>query len=114
VVDASPGTKVPRGPPRDPYAEPVDAWDVSLAIAFVPALSLARQQQAIEALEALAPAELELTEVGCRVRLVVQAADSESARNDGEFTLARALSSVGHTMHTAPISTASVRAAGQV
>lgn len=87
----------------------MDAFEISLAVAFVPPLSIARQQQTIEALEALSPEGLDLTEAGCRVRMIVEAADSETARNDGEFAVARALSAAGHTMHTAPISTASVR-----
>ncbi len=89
----------------------MDAYEVSLAVAFQPALSIAKQQQAIECLERLAPQRLEVTNAGCAVTLAVQAADSEAARNDAEFTVARALSTAGHTMLTAPIKTESVRAA---
>ena len=86
----------------------MDAFEVSLAVGFRPALSIAKQQQAIECLERLSPALLEVTDDGCRVRLVVSAADSEEARNDAEFSVARALSTAGHTMYSAPIKTESV------
>jgi outer membrane murein-binding lipoprotein Lpp len=88
----------------------VDAYEVSLAVAFRPPLTIAKQQQAIECLETLAPQQLEVTNDSCSVRLAVQAADSEAARNDAEFAVARALSTAGHTMYTAPITTESVRA----
>jgi hypothetical protein len=77
----------------------------------VPALSIARQQQALDCLDRLGPANLEVTDSGCAVDLLVQAEDSEAARNDGEFAVARALSSAGHTMNTAPISVRSVHPA---
>jgi hypothetical protein len=40
--------------------------------------------------------------------LAVPGSDSEEARNDAEFAVARALATAGHTMRTAPIRTASV------
>lgn len=86
----------------------MDTYDVALAVSFDPPLSIARQQQAMECLDALAPAALEVTNASCAVTLAVQAADTEAARNDAEFTVARALATAGHTMHTAPIRTASV------
>jgi hypothetical protein len=89
----------------------VDAYEVSLAVAFQPPLSIAKQQQAIECLETLTPVQLEVTNALCSVRLAVQADDSEAARNDAEFAVARALSTAGHTMITAPIKTESVRPA---
>ena len=71
----------------------MDAYEVSLRVAFQPALTIAKQQRAMECLEAV----------------VVPAPDSEAARNDAEFAVARALSTAGHTMITAPIKTESVR-----
>ena len=88
----------------------MDTYQVSLAVAFQPPLSIAKQQQAIECLERLAPAQLEVTNDRCSVQLAVQADDSEAARNDAEFAVARALSTAGHTMYSAPIKTESVRA----
>ena len=81
----------------------MDAYEVSLRVAFQPALTIAKQQRAMECLEAL------VTNSVCLLRVVVPAPDSEAARNDAEFAVARALSTAGHTMITAPIKTESVR-----
>jgi hypothetical protein len=86
----------------------VDACDVGLAVRFDPPLTIARQQQTIDCLSALNPSRLEVEPTACAVTVQVSGADSEAARNDAEFAVARALASVGHTMRTAPISTASV------
>jgi hypothetical protein len=86
----------------------VDAYEVALAVRFSPPLSIARQQQTTDCLAALNPSRLEVEPTSCSVTLQVRGADSEAARNDAEFAVARALATAGHTMHTAPISTASV------
>ena len=86
----------------------MDAYEVSLSVAFQPALSITKQQRAMECLETLAPRLLEVTNSLCLLRVVVPAPDSEAARNDAEFAVARALSTAGHTMLTAPIKTQSV------
>jgi hypothetical protein len=89
----------------------VDTYEVALAVRFEPPLTIGRQQQAVDCLEALAPRALEVEPASCSVTLAVAAADSEAARNEAEFSVARALASAGHTMRTAPITTASVRPA---
>ena len=89
----------------------MDTYEVSLAVTFQPPLSIAREQQAMDCLEALGPRALEVTSTDCAVTLAIDGDDSESARNEAEFTVARALATAGHTMHTAPIRTSSVRPA---
>lgn len=96
---------------RGPYPGEVDTYEVALAVTFEPPLTIARQQQAIECLEVLGPRRLEVEPTACAVTLAVTAADSEAARNEAEFSVARALASAGHTMRTAPIRTASVHPA---
>ena len=89
----------------------MDTYEVALAVTFDPPLTITRQQQAIECLEGLGPRSLEVEPATCSVTLAVDAADSEAARNEAEFSVAHALASAGHTMLTAPIRTASVRPA---
>jgi hypothetical protein len=86
----------------------VETYEVALAVTFQPPLTIARQQQAMDCLEALGPRSLEVGNAGCSVTLTISGDDSESARNEAEFTVARALADAGHTMHSAPIRTASV------
>jgi hypothetical protein len=90
----------------------VGTYRVSLSISFSPALTIARQQQVMEALEALHPESLDFTDAGLAVELLAQGADSEAAHNDAEFSVARVLSAAGHTMSTAPIRTRRVTEVG--
>jgi hypothetical protein len=88
----------------------MDAYEVELAIRFDPPLSIARQQLTTDSLAALQPSHLEVEPTSCAVTVQVSGADSEAARNEAEYAVARALATAGHTKQTAPISTASVTA----
>jgi hypothetical protein len=93
------------------YPGRVETYEVALVVTFQPPLTIAREQQAMDCLEALGPLSLEVDDAGCSVTLAISGDDSESARNEAEFTVARALATAGHTMYSAPIRTASVRPA---
>ena len=83
-------------------------YRVSLLVGFTPALSIARQQKVMDAIESLHPHSVDFTDAGCAVELTATGSDSESARNEAEYSLAHVLFEAGHTMRTAPITTTGV------
>lgn len=89
------------------------AYQVSLRVDFSPPLTIARQQQVMDALAALDPDGLEVGDGACELVLRAEASRSEAARVEAEDAVARVLASAGHTMRTAPISTTAVVAAGR-
>ncbi len=103
---------MPRGDGCGVYALGVSSFRIRLLVAFSPALSIARQQRVMDALETLRPESLDFTDAGCALTLLAEGPDSEAARNDAESSVARVLFDAGHTVHTAPITTQSVTGVG--